>query len=91
MLVKRVTLHVRLVFPLLRRILVQGVVTALVVLMDVFKNKNSIVVLLHVSLVVMIISEIIFNVFNVKETDFMLSMVLVKVNAYPKPNALKTI
>ena len=64
-LVKHVTLHVRLVFPLLRGILVHlGVVIALVVLMDVF---------------------------NVKETYFMLRMVLLKGPAYPKPNALKTI
>ncbi len=89
-LVKRVTLHVPLVFPLLRGILVHlGVVTALVVLKDVINMVvASDVVLLHVSLVVIIM---VMSVFNVKESYFMLRMVLLKVPAYPKPNALKTI
>ena len=90
-LVKRVTRHVRLVFPLLRIGLVHlGVVTALVsVLKDVINRiVASNVVLLNVSLVVIILMNI---VFNVKETYFMLRMVLLKVPAYPKPNALKTI
>ena len=57
-LVKRVTLHVPLVFPLLRYILVHlGVVTVLIVLKDVINGVvavASIVVLMNVSLVVMI-------------------------------------
>ena len=87
-LVKRVTLHVRLVFPLLRSILVHlGVVTAVVVLKDVIDGIiTSNVVIIHVSLVVVMVV-----VFNVKETYIMLRMVLVQVPAYPKPNALKTI
>ncbi len=82
------TLHVRLVFPLLRRILVHlGVVTAIVVLKDVFKFRiTSNVMIIHVSLDVVGVV-----VLNVKETYFMLRMVLLKVPAYPKPNALKTI
>ena len=41
-------------------------------------NVNLVVIMRH-------------NVLNVKETYFMLRMVLLKVPAYPKPNALKTI
>ena len=92
MIAKHVTLAVPLAYPLLPRILFsQDAATILVALADVTVKMIMMMALnvvhQHVNLVV--ISR--GNAFNVKETDFMLRMVLPQVPVYHKLNALKII